>query len=62
VRNAGVPVGLGEYYWDGSDYRLFSVTRSSHGTVRHTFCVFSDPFGGLRDLVTHKRYGLGELS
>ncbi|MBI4970750.1 MAG: hypothetical protein HZC17_02800 [Candidatus Omnitrophica bacterium] len=62
VRNAGTPVDWDDYYWDGSNYRLFSDdTILSWDGLTYVLKYSANPVWCLRDLVTNKRYGLGEF-
>ncbi len=62
IRNAGTPVGWEDYYWDGSDYRLFSDdTLLSWDGSTYTDKYSANPVWCLRDFLINKRYGLGEF-
>ncbi|MFA5101259.1 MAG: hypothetical protein WC547_10280, partial [Candidatus Omnitrophota bacterium] len=62
VRNAGAPVDWEDYYWDGENYRLFSDdTILSWDGLTYVMKYSANPVWCLRDLVTNKRYGLGEF-
>jgi len=62
VRNAGTPVDWEDYYWDGTNYRLLSDdTILSWDGSTYVLKYSANPVWCLRDLVTNKRYGLGEF-
>lgn len=61
VRYHEIPIPWEEYYWDGSDYRLLAndALLDWNGDYEEAYCA--NPVWCLKDLLTNKRYGLGEF-
>lgn len=61
VRYHEIPIPWDEYYWDGSNYRLFANDGIVEWNGSYEEAYSANPVWCLRDLLINKRYGLGEF-
>ena len=56
-----IPIPWEEYYWDGSNYRLLANDALLDWNGDYEEAYSANPVWCLKDLLTNKRYGLGEF-